>query len=1735
MIVKLLSIVFAFCFSFLCYAQPTNLDFSSGNLNGWNYSEAQNSDSYLMINSVYSNSSQYALMLPGVLELNNVPVTMFSPLGGKFMRIGNTSKGGRSYKLSQTFNVGSTSHALSISYALVASNENNYCNDKPYFNFVLKDSIGNIIPSANIHYVFYGQAFQNTKCPGGDQSFQYSGNYKFKNWVTNSFSLQDYIGTNVTIEFIASGSTDSLSTDVLYAYVDAAICNNSFTSQILSVNTNTYSLLNSQNSILVCGTTSASVVAPSGASSYSWTGSGINGVVSQSVNINQPGSYKLFFNNPSACSNSTSVSFTIAGNPTISFSSITNTTCAGDATTITATGAKSYTWAPYFNDSTGTNTYFKPSHVVFPNTSSTYTVYGTDSTGCKSQAQFSLVVIPKTVLSVSGSTSVCFGVPSSLIASGANSYTWSPGDIFSATLTMTPTYNTTYTVSGMDAATGCITNKVVDVFVDRNIEDSYLSKSICIGDSISLIATGATSYTWSNGVTTNSVILKPASTTSYTLSATAGSCGFVQKTFTISVNQLPSIVANATQTFVCKGSSIKLYGSGGQSYIWSNGISNNVLFTPTVTNTYSVIGTNFNGCKNTAAVTISVVPIPTISAISSSTFMCLGQTATLTASGANTYTWTNGLTTPTITWSPTSSGLYNYFVNGKNSFGCSSTAYISITVYSASPIFTFPSPTATVCATNTSTISIPPQSSFPYDVYSCGQPNTSCDVNGLVLNPTPLTPTIYSVTATNACGSVTQTIQVIPQALPNLILNAPDSVCSGNIFSYSVSGADLYYDFNNSNGVFSAINTFTANANYPSQIYITGKYYNGCMNQIVKYINVIPNPTITVSGNGTLTCSSCTTSLLASGASTYSWSTGELSSLINVSPTSTTEYSVTGKAVNGCVAHAKTQIIVMDSLTMCFRTSLRLTGASVKDIVTADFNGDGLLDIVSSNSGILGLSVYLNNGTGGFLPPINFGHYVGDYGLTVSDINNDSFLDIIITESSNSISVYINDGSANFIGPNNYQQPSSLSFPYMIFCLTTADLTGDGFDEIITGNLNGIIVHKNSGYGTFNSIPTGFMCGFILSIHSADLNNDSRADIVAFSESDTAYVFINNGSGGFLPFQKYLLGNRGLICDINADGKLDLVGFKKNLISMLINNGSGIFNLSTNQPSDVSAFNLVSEDFNTDGFPDLAVAEVDNISYVPYFKIFINMKNNTFHSPVKYYPSANQISLGLNIRAGDMDNDSRRDIIVFNSLGDSIFVSSNYATPSLTVIPNTNNIICAGSSYSLSAIGATTYSWSGNISNGSIFNPTNTQTYTLNATDVIGCNGYAVATVSVSPDLKVESIGSFACVGANATITASGAETYSWSTGVITNSISVLPTTASSTVYSVVGTDLSTGCSYTQTLSLITDSCESVWPGDVNNDNIADNIDVLELGLHFNQIGSARNVISNSWQEYPSLAWNGIISNGNNLCHSDCNGDGIVNISDTLAIFNNYSLVHAKSNILSDVNPLIKIIPEQTSIIGGNWGSASIYLGDSVNLINNINGIAFTIDFDNSLIESGNIYIEYQNSFIDSGQNLRFRKIDFANGKLYTATTHTNNNNVNGFGKIATLHYKIKSTLTVNQVLNLGIFQGVKCDNNGLITILPVGSGTLMAISANVGSNPENIGKFFSITPNPAIDVLSINSSDAVQSISIISLSGQVLLSEMINSKTYLLQIRDIEAGIYLVKITYPDGISVIKKVAIAN
>src|SRR5205814_2289561 len=129
-------------------------------------------------------------------------------------------------------------------------------------------------------------------------------------------------------------------------------------------------------------------------------------------------------------------------------------------------------------------------------------------------------------------------------------------------------------------------------------------------------------YTWDNGVT-DAVPFNATATTTYMVTGTDVNGCMNTATTTVTVNPLPTVVANSTATAVCTGSNVTLTGSGATSYTWDNSVTDGVPFAPGSTTMYTVTGTDANGCMNTDMITVTVNPLPVVD-LGSDVTQCAG-------------------------------------------------------------------------------------------------------------------------------------------------------------------------------------------------------------------------------------------------------------------------------------------------------------------------------------------------------------------------------------------------------------------------------------------------------------------------------------------------------------------------------------------------------------------------------------------------------------------------------------------------------------------------------------------------------------------------------------------------------------------------------------------------------------------------------------------------------------------------------------------------------------------------------------------------------------------------------------------------------------------------------------------------------------------------------------------------------------------------------------------------------
>lgn len=237
------------------------------------------------------------------------------------------------------------------------------------------------------------------------------------------------------------------------------------------------------------------------------------------------------------------------------------------------------------------------------------------------------------------------------------------------------------------------------------------STALCAGNTVTLTANNGSSYSWSNGATTKSIVVSTAGTYVVTVTTNGVSAVSAPVIVTVGTAQAATITASGS-TALCGGGSVTLTASSASSYQWSTGATTRSITVSNAGN-YIVTCTNSTGCSATSqatAVTSGSGTTPVISA-NGATSICQGKAVTLTSTVAGSYLWSNGATTRSINVS--SSGTYSVTANPGSACSSGSNT-INVTVKpNPNPVFSTSGPLS-FCNGNSVTISSSTNSAYSY-------------------------------------------------------------------------------------------------------------------------------------------------------------------------------------------------------------------------------------------------------------------------------------------------------------------------------------------------------------------------------------------------------------------------------------------------------------------------------------------------------------------------------------------------------------------------------------------------------------------------------------------------------------------------------------------------------------------------------------------------------------------------------------------------------------------------------------------------------------------------------------------------------------------------------------------------------------------------------------------------------------------------------------------------------------
>jgi len=326
-------------------------------------------------------------------------------------------------------------------------------------------------------------------------------------------------------------------------------------------------------------------------------------------------------------------------------------------------------------------------------------------------------------------------------------------------------------------------------------------------------------------------------------------------------------------------------------------------------------------------------------------------------------------------------------------------------------------------------------------------------------------------------------------------------------------------------------------------------------------------------------------------------------------------------------------------------------GGSATGIVQGDFNGDGVVDLVTANKNDDNISILIGNDDGTFQTANNFAAGIESQQIISGDFDVNGTLDVAMANGfSSNITILDGNGDGTFGSPENYSASTPLD-------LAAGDFNNNGFLDFAVANIgDNVGILLNNGDGTFatqviysaGDQPEGITVG--------DFDGDGNLDIAtANSLGDNCSILIGNGDGTFEAFVNYNTNNASTDVtsgDFNNDGDLDLAVGGANL-SILLGVGDGTFNAAVNYAATFSNHVNVG-DFNGDGIQDILAGGID---------LFVGIGDGTFEDAVNY-----SVGSVVDCVIGDFDSNGLLDIAsvssndirtLINQFGPTIFKIEN--------------------------------------------------------------------------------------------------------------------------------------------------------------------------------------------------------------------------------------------------------------------------------------------------------------------------------------------------------------------------------------------------------------------------------------------------------------------------------------------
>ena len=314
---------------------------------------------------------------------------------------------------------------------------------------------------------------------------------------------------------------------------------------------------------------------------------------------------------------------------------------------------------------------------------------------------------------------------------------------------------------------------------------------------------------------------------------------------------------------------------------------------------------------------------------------------------------------------------------------------------------------------------------------------------------------------------------------------------------------------------------------------------------------------------------------------------------------------------------------------------------SAEAVVSADFNGDGRVDLAALDSPNSTVSVFLGNGDGAFQAAQTSDTANGPKTLAAGDLNGDDRADLVTVHDSH-LGVLLANGDGTFAPPQTITLPAQVppddpaqgTLEQGLVSVAIGDFNGDGELDLVAGGQTTWFTIDNEGYitewhvnnyanvllgngdGTFAPAAVKHLAGVYPHLYPGDFNNDGRLDIVLSGGSA-----LGNGDGTLqdvVPSSVYVSGESQSVADLNGDGNLDLLS---NLSwtggpRLHLGNGDGTFQQGQNLDSNSYQWGTVAGDVNADGKLDVVSLRSDYTAGTRSARVLLGNGNGSFSQPI---------------------------------------------------------------------------------------------------------------------------------------------------------------------------------------------------------------------------------------------------------------------------------------------------------------------------------------------------------------------------------------------------------------------------------------------------------------------------------------------------------------------------------------